>query len=285
MEEAVHDARWVERRRIFTAALVPAAAVVALWVAYAFDRVYALDLAQYGILPRTAKGLWGILVSPFVHADLEHLFNNSTPIFVLGWMLVYFYPKVSGRVVAVSWLMGGLWVWATARESYHIGASGVVYGLAAFLFTSGVIRRQRGLMTVSLLIVFLYGSMWWGMLPLVERISYESHICGAVAGVLLALVYRHVPPAHVAPPIEFTDEEDGSEPGGAMGSAPVEGDEVDDGDLAMQRSLEQEARRSEESDPFGPMWRTTTTHPTRARWLQRQQPPPGPPHEEEEQWP
>lgn len=272
MEAPVHDARWVERRRIFTAALMPAMAVVALWVAYAFDRVYGLDLAQYGIMPRTAKGLWGILVSPFVHADLEHLFNNSTPIFVLGWMLVYFYPKVSGRVVAVSWLMGGLWVWATARESYHIGASGIVYGLAAFLFTSGVIRRQRGLMTVSLIIVFLYGSMWWGVLPLVPHMSYESHFFGAAAGVVLAFMYRGVPPAHVAPPIEFPEEDE--EP-------PLEADEVD-----VQRLREESEPMAnaieppddmlwpdESMDPFGPAYRSSATGPLRDPWKGRQRPP------------
>jgi hypothetical protein len=197
-------------------------------------------------------------------------------------MLVYFYPKVSGRVVAVSWLMGGLWVWATARESYHIGASGIVYGLAAFLFTSGVIRRQRGLMTVSLIIVFLYGSMWWGMLPLIERISYESHICGAVAGVLLALVYRHVPPAHVAPPIEFPEDEEEAADAGTVG----EDDEVDEAEQAMQRRLAEEADAADSSDPFGPMWRSTATHPMRARWLERQRPQaPPPPDEEGEVWP
>ncbi len=258
----------VERRRIVTAAIPPALGVVLLWVAFAFDRVYDLDLAQYGILPRTWRGLLGILISPFVHADLDHLFNNSAPLFVLGWLLVYFYPKVSGRVLWVSWLVGGLWVWCTARESYHIGASGVVYGLASFLFVSGLIRRQRGLMTVSLIIVFLYGSMWWGMLPLVPHISYESHICGAVAGVLLAIVYRHVPPAHVAPPIEFPEEEEEEAP------SPAEGDEVDEARLEQERRLGAHAAEPGDHDPFAPMWRSTSTHPTRARWLARQQPPP-----------
>jgi hypothetical protein len=114
---------------------------------------------------------------------------------------------------------------------------------------------------------------------LVERISYESHICGAVAGVLLALAYRHVPPAHVAPPIEFQDDEE--EDNGDVG----EDDEVDEAGEAMQRRLADEADAADRSDPFGPMWRSTSTHPMRARWLERQRPRQQPPAEDEEVWP
>lgn len=272
MEETVTlDPNVIERRRIFTAALVPALAVVALWVAFAFDRVYELHLVQQGILPRTLRGLTGILVSPFVHADLEHLLNNSVPLFVLGWMLVYFYPKVSGRVTLASWLVGGLWVWLTARESYHIGASGIVYGLAAFLFTSGVIRRQRGLMTVSLIIVFLYGSLWWGMLPLIPHMSYESHLFGAAAGVVFAFLYRHVPPAHVTPPIEFPEEEEAVE-----GAAP-EGDEahVPPGLETPEAPgpMPEWTWPDEGNDPFGPAYRSSATARIRDPWEGRQRPP------------
>jgi membrane associated rhomboid family serine protease len=265
------DPNVIERRRIFTAALVPALAVVAMWVVYAFDRVYELGLVHYGILPRTLSGLSGILISPFVHADLDHLANNSIPLFVLGWMLVYFYPKVSGRVTLASWLVGGLWVWITARESYHIGASGIVYGLAAFLFTSGVIRRQRGLMTVSLIIVFLYGSLWWGMLPLIPHMSYESHLFGAAAGVVFAFLYRHVPPAHVTPPIEFPEEEE------AVDGAAPEGDEaqVPPGLETPEApgSMPEWAWPDEGNDPFGPAYRSSATAPLRDPWAGWQRPP------------
>lgn len=196
------------RRRLFTAA-IPAAIVVALlWIAFAFDKVYRLDLFRFGVLPRTAEGLLGIVLSPFVHGDLEHLFNNSAPIMVLGWLLVYFYPKAAWRVVMASWMLGGLWVWTTARDSYHIGASGIIYGMAAFLFLSGLLRRRIALMAVSLIVVFLYGSMVWGVLPIQPRISWESHLFGAIAGAVVAWTYRHVPPAHVPPPIVLEDEPD-----------------------------------------------------------------------------
>ncbi len=94
---------------------------------------------------RAARGCaWavGILFSPFLHGSVEHLLNNSSAILVLGWLLVYFYPKAASRVVLAGWLISRAWVWAFARENYHIGASGVVYGLAAFLFFSGLVRKR-----------------------------------------------------------------------------------------------------------------------------------------------
>ena len=122
------------RRRLWTAALPPFLGVLLLWVLFLFDRVYQLDYARLGVFPRVFHGLLGILTGPLVHGDAEHVFNNSVALLVLGWCLVYFYPKVAGRVVIWSWLASGAMVWLTARPSYHIGASGVVYGLASFLF-------------------------------------------------------------------------------------------------------------------------------------------------------
>lgn len=196
------------RRRLITALIPPVLAVAVLWIVFAFDHVFRLDLFRFGVLPRQIKGLWGILISPFVHGDLDHLASNSAPILVLGWLLVYFYPKASWRVVLTCWAMGGLWVWVTARDNYHIGASGIIYGLAAFLFFSGVFRKHVSLMAVSLIVVFLYGSMIWGVLPIQARVSWESHIFGAVAGALMAWFYRKVPPAHMPPPIVLEDEPD-----------------------------------------------------------------------------
>ncbi len=194
------------RRRLTTALIPTGLAIALIWGVFLFDRVFDLDLYRFGVLPRQVNGLWGILISPFVHGDLEHLINNSAPILVLGWLLVYFYPKAAWRVVLACWAMGGLWVWTTARDSYHIGASGIIYGLAAFLFFSGLFRLRIALMAVSLIVVFLYGSMIWGVLPLQPRISWESHLFGAIAGVIMAWLYRKVPPAHVPPPLVLEDD-------------------------------------------------------------------------------
>lgn len=251
------------QRRMRTAAILPALAVVVLWAVFLLDRGLHLDLARYGILPREWHGLIGIVTAPFIHGDLKHLFNNSVPVFVLGWALMYFYPRTAGRVALASWLLTGLWVWISARPNYHIGASGVVYGMAAFLFTSGVLRRQRTLMALSLLVVFLYGGMVWGLFPIVPRISWESHLWGAVVGVIMAGMYRTVPPA-VSDPVPVAPPDDDDDEGGAAEpEVPVQaparakvrpmrivyhldpGDEVDDEELAWRRAL----AREQELDP------------------------------------
>lgn len=197
------------RRRMVTALLPPAMVVLVMWIVLGFDQVFHLDLVRFGILPREPIGLRGVVFAPFLHGSADHLLNNSIPLLILGWFTVYFYPKASGRVVLVSWLATGLWVWTVGRVSYHIGASGVVYALAGFVFFSGVVRRRIALMAVSLIVVFLYGSMWWGVLPIQPEVSWESHLFGGIVGSLMAWFYRKVPPAHVPPPPpEEPDEED-----------------------------------------------------------------------------
>jgi membrane associated rhomboid family serine protease len=194
------------------AAILPFITVLLLWSIHLLDKAYGLELNRFGIQPRETAGAWGILAMPFLHSHHEnssHLISNSVPLFFLGWALLYFYPRTAGRVVLVSWLLGGALVWLTGRGSLHIGASGVVYGLAGFLFTSGVLRGQRTLMALSLLVVFLYGSMVWGVLPILPNISWEGHLWGMASGVVLAFLYRRVPPAVSDPkPIHFDEDEE-----------------------------------------------------------------------------
>ncbi|MCB0764232.1 MAG: rhomboid family intramembrane serine protease [Flavobacteriales bacterium] len=199
-------------RRLIGSVVLPAIAVVILWCVYLLDEAFGLQLVRYALYPRDAGGLLGIATAPFLHShtdNMSHIWNNSVALLMLGWGLMYFYPRVAGRVVLLSVLIGGAGVWLTGRASYHLGASGVVYGIAAFLFLSGLLRRQRTLMALSLLVVFLYGSLIWGILPLVPNLSWESHLWGAFAGVISALIYRSVPPAvHDPEPVHFEDEEE-----------------------------------------------------------------------------
>ncbi|MFH1121087.1 MAG: rhomboid family intramembrane serine protease [Bacteroidota bacterium] len=183
-----------EKRRIITSVSVFAIVVALMWVIKAIEMIAGLSFAQFGLLPLQLKGLPGILFAPLIHADVAHLAANSAPLFLLGAALIYYYRSDALRIFAFSWLLTGLWVWLFARgDNYHIGASGVVYALAAFHFTSGVIRRETRLMAFSLLVIFLYGSMVWGIFPefFPERnISWESHLMGIVAGIVLAFAYR-----------------------------------------------------------------------------------------------
>tara|TARA_A100001035_G_scaffold175792_1_gene139639 strand:+ start:1359 stop:1946 length:588 start_codon:yes stop_codon:yes gene_type:complete len=151
---------------------------------------YAIRLAKYGIYPRTLEGLKGVLFSPFIHSDWKHLINNAPPLFVLTATLGFFYKGIAKEVFFWSWLMSGLWLWAIGRPNFHIGASGLIYALASFLFFSGFIRKHTKLMSISMFVVFLYGGMIWGIFPMKKHISWEGHLAGALAGLILAYWFK-----------------------------------------------------------------------------------------------
>jgi membrane associated rhomboid family serine protease len=171
---------------------------------------FLLSLVYYGIYPRKVKGLIGILTSPLIHGNenLHHILDNSIPLFFLSLAVFYFYNKVAYRVFFMIYLFSGLAVWIFARSSYHIGASGLVYGLGSFLFFSGVIRQNINLLAISLLVVFLYGSMVWGIFPYNVNISWEGHFFGALTGFILSFTYRKEGPQMKKPEWEVEDEED-----------------------------------------------------------------------------
>ncbi len=184
-----------------------------LWAIRVFVQMRDLDLTAYGLYPRTAAGLWGILTMPFLHGDIDHLYHNSFSLFLLGLCLFFFYPKVAWRVLLLSTLLGGALVWALARPSYHIGASGVVYSISAFLFISGLVRRDRMSRGAALLVMLNYGASIWGLFPLQQGVSWEGHLFGAIAGASLALVYRQVDlPVPESWPDELDEEPQDEEP-------------------------------------------------------------------------
>ncbi len=164
--------------------------VAVLWLVKLIEVQSGLPLVEYGVMPRTISGFKGVITSPFIHGDLRHLISNSVPLLVLAGGLFYFYSSIAYRVIAGIFLLGGFWLWLGGRESYHIGASGLVYGLTSFLFFSGMLRRDVRLMALSMLVVFLYGGMVWGIFPLFTGISWEAHLFGALAGMLFSFVYR-----------------------------------------------------------------------------------------------
>ncbi len=168
--------------------------VLFLWVVFWFEITFGLNFTKYGLYPRTAKGLVGILVSPFVHGNLKHLFNNSIPIFVLLVTLFYFYRKVAFKVLIQGTLLLGFLTWIIGRSSYHIGASGIVYLLFGFIFFSGLFQKYYRLIAVSLMVIFLYGGMIWYIFPTKEEISWEGHLSGLIVGILFAIRYRKSSP-------------------------------------------------------------------------------------------
>jgi membrane associated rhomboid family serine protease len=161
-----------------------------LWVIRWLEWTAQLDLGFLGILPRTLTGTMGIVTAPLVHGDWLHLISNTFPLLILGISVFYFYHRIALEVFGWIYFMSGFWVWMAAREAYHIGASGIVYGLVTFLFFSGLFRRDMRSLSVSLLVIFLYGGMIQGIFPGNEQISWESHFLGSLAGLFCAFFYR-----------------------------------------------------------------------------------------------
>jgi membrane associated rhomboid family serine protease len=209
------------RKKMLLSMIIPGIFISVMWLVKLTEVLLEINLSGFGIYPLTVKGLAGIIFSPFIHSDFDHLFNNSLPLFLLGTALFYFYSDVALKVFSWSYFLTGLMVWLAGREAWHIGASGLVYGLASFLFFSGILRRYFRLIALSLLIVFLYGSMVWGIFPGVyKNVSWESHMLGFFSGVVLALWFRKEGPQQ--PRNEWLDEDDdlkaGEETGGKEGN-------------------------------------------------------------------
>ena len=202
------------RKKLLLSMIIPGLLVFFMWLIKIIEVLFEVDLSRFGIYPLTTQGLPGILFSPFIHADFKHLFNNSLPLFFLSVALFYFYSEVAVRVLISTYFITGLLVWIAGREAWHIGASGLVYGLASFLFFSGIIRRYFRLVALSLLIVFLYGSMVWGLFPgIYKNVSWESHMLGFFSGVVLAVWFRNQGPQE--PVYEWMEE--GEEENGGTG--------------------------------------------------------------------
>jgi membrane associated rhomboid family serine protease len=182
-----------EKKHILQSLFPPLLFIVLLWTIKMGEMISNFDLSFLGVYPQNIFGIPGIITSPLIHSDIKHLAANSVPLVVLGGSLLFFYREIALKSLALIYILPGLFVWFGGREAYHIGASGVVYGLAGFLFFSGIFRREARLLALTLLVTFLYGSLIWGIFPDFypeERISFESHFYGLVAGIVVAFYYR-----------------------------------------------------------------------------------------------
>lgn len=181
------------------------------WIVFWMETRFSLNFNYLGIYPQKMEGLRGILFAPFIHSSLKHLFNNSIPLLVLGTALFYFYRNIRWSVFVLGFIGTGVLTWAIGRPALHIGASGIVYLLASFLFFKGIFSKRYQLTALALVVVFLYGSLLWYLFPIDPKISWEGHLSGFLVGLVLAIVFKRNPVENVTYEWErddFNEEED-----------------------------------------------------------------------------
>lgn len=195
--------------------LLAAAFIAGLWAIELLDRSFDLQLYRFGVYPQTAHGLAGILFAPLIHGSWYHLVSNSFALLLLGTALLYGYPRAAKPVLALVYIGSGIGVWLFARHNYHFGASGLTHGVMFFIFTTGILRRDKLSVALALIVFLLYGNMVWTIFPQEPNISYESHFFGAVTGVLAAFLFRDRDPLPAAKKYDWEDEtiENDDEPG------------------------------------------------------------------------
>jgi len=193
--------------------------VALLWAVHLLG--WGLDLQRFGVRPRDVEGLVGILAAPLLHAGLAHLLANSLPLVILGTTMLQLYPHSALKVLPAIYLGPGVAVWLLARGGNHIGASGLVYGLVAYICVAGLLRRDRRALAASILVAFLYGASVWGVLPLEDGVSWETHLAAALIGLGMAFLYRHT---DIPPRVQYSWELEAQQ---ARDDAALAGDEME----------------------------------------------------------
>lgn len=195
----------------FNRLVFPLILLVIVWLVKGWELLNNVSFYNLGVYPGKFSGLIGIVFSPLIHSDIAHLLANSIPLFVLTGGLFFFYRGIAWQTFFLNYFLCGFWLWFMGRPSYHIGASGIIYGLAAFLFFSGFFRRDNRLMAFSMLVLFLYGGMIWGVFPYFfpnQNISFEAHLAGFISGIVLAIFFKNKGPQRKKYSWELEEEED-----------------------------------------------------------------------------
>lgn len=175
---------------LLKAARWPIYLLLIMWILEIMEYFTGIQLVNYGILPRYLSGLMGIITSPFIHGTFGHLISNSIPFLVGATIIIYFYERIAFAAIVIIWLLTGALVWIFAKPAFHIGASGVVYGMVSFIFWAGIFNRDRQSIVLSLIILFVYSGMFYGVLPNQPGVSWESHLLGGMVGILTAYILR-----------------------------------------------------------------------------------------------
>lgn len=194
-------------RRIALAAIIPLFLLFTMYLLKLFEIGMDWNFTQLGVYPMQKRGVFGIFAHPLVHSSLKHLMANTLPLFFLSWCLFYFYRHIASYIFFAIWIGCGLFTFLIGKPGWHIGASGIIYGLAFFLFFSGLLRKHVPLIAISLLVTFIYGGLVWNMFPQFAKAttSWEGHLSGAITGTLCAIGFMNYGPQRSDP---FADEDE-----------------------------------------------------------------------------
>ena len=179
-----------EKKKLLKSLVIPSIFILILFAIEVFQKLTGMNLIIYGLYPRKISGLIGILAAPLLHVSYAHLISNSIPLLLVGVGVSYFYPSSANKIFISIYLIPGVFVWFTGRPAYHVGASGIDYGLVTFLFFSGLIRRDTRSIALALIVTLLYGSLIWGIFPQNDGISWEYHLFGSLTGIFCAIIFR-----------------------------------------------------------------------------------------------
>ena len=198
---------FTNKQQFKNAIFIPAVLGLFMILSFLLERGMDWDFHTAGVYPRRIENVWGVFTIIFIHADWTHLANNVVSFVLLSGFLYYFYNQIATKVLVISYLFSGLILWLIGRESWHIGASGLIYALAFFLFFSGIIRKHIPLIAISFIVAFVYGSMIWHIFPwqVQDPISWEGHLGGGIIGTVLSIWFRNAGPQK---PVKIWDEED-----------------------------------------------------------------------------
>jgi len=183
-----------EKKKLLRSVFVPVIFIFILFVIEIFQKLTGINLTIYGLYPHKISGLIGIAAAPLLHVSYGHLISNSIPLLLIGVGIAYFYPSSANKIFLLVYLIPGIFVWLTGRPAYHVGASGIDYGLVTFSFFSGLIRRDTRSIALALIVTFLYGGLVWGIFPQAGAISWEYHLFGSLTGIFCAVIFKKSDP-------------------------------------------------------------------------------------------
>lgn len=195
------------KQQFIDAVFIPFIVGIIMILTFILEKGMDWDFHTAGVYPRRIENIWGILTVIFIHADWSHLANNVVSFVLLAGFLYYFYKEIATQVLSISYITSGFILWVIGRESWHIGASGLIYALAFFLFFSGIIRKHIPLIALSFVVAFIYGGMIWHIFPwqIQDPVSWEGHLAGGIIGFILSVCYRKVGPQK---PVKVWEEEE-----------------------------------------------------------------------------